>query len=251
MSDMKFLISLLMASFSTSAITFDTAKRHLDEIYKKQPQTFYCGCDIDWIPNNKGHLKPIADHGSCGYKARKPLTAKGKVSTRPFRIEWEHTVSAEEFGKQLGCWNSYVDKKGRKQSARKACQKNSGMFKIMEGDLHNLVPAIAEVNQDRKNFRFNMISGEARVYGQCNAEVDFKRRVFEPSESVQGDIARAYLYFESVYGLRISRKQKQLFNSWNITDPVSREECKMHNKKAKIMGQLNPYVADQCKSKGF
>ncbi len=30
----------------------------------------------------------------------------------------------------------------------------------MEADLHNLVPAVGEINGDRSNYRFGMISGE-------------------------------------------------------------------------------------------
>ena len=34
-----------------------------------------------------------------------------------------------------------------------------------EADLHNLVPAIGEINGDRSNFIFSEIRGEERVYG--------------------------------------------------------------------------------------
>ena len=38
----------------------------------------------------------------------------------------------------------------------------------MEADLHNLVPAIGEINGDRSNFTFEHIDGEERVYGACD-----------------------------------------------------------------------------------
>ncbi len=116
----------------------------------------------------------------------------------------------------------------------------------MEGDLHNLVPAIGEVNGDRSNFKYSMIPGEARVYGQCDAEVNFKGKEFEPAPNIQGNIARTYFYFEKQYGLKISRKQRQLFTAWDKTDPVDADECKIHHEKAKIQGNENPFVSKSC-----
>lgn len=116
----------------------------------------------------------------------------------------------------------------------------------MEGDLHNLVPAIGEVNGDRSNFRFKMVAGEKRVYGKCDAEVDFKAKAFEPMPSVRGDIARTYFYFEKQYGLKISRQQRQLFSAWDKQDPVSQSECDIHALKAKHQGWDNPFIKAHC-----
>ena len=50
---------------------------------------------------------------------------------RANRIEWEHIMPAENFGKHLPCWQN---------GGRKACEKDP-LFNKMEGDMHNLVPA--------------------------------------------------------------------------------------------------------------
>lgn len=50
----------------------------------------------------------------------------------------------------------------------------------MEGDLHNLVPVIGELNGDRSNYSFSMLPGEPRVYGEPDFEVNFKQRKVEP-----------------------------------------------------------------------
>lgn len=217
---------------STPSLSFSSAKKILKEIYKAHPQTFYCGCGIEW--QSKKKLTPNTAY--CDYSPRNELTRSGKVNKRAQRIEWEHIVSAWEFGHQLQCWQD---------GGRKACKK-VGKFKVMEGDLHNLVPAIGEVNGDRSNFRFRMIDGENHVYGKCDAEVDFKAKAFEPAPEVRGDIARTYFYFEGRYNLKISRQQKQLFNAWDKQDPVSEDECKIHTAKTKHQGWPNPYVAKHC-----
>jgi len=224
---------ILLLSFSSEALTFSQAKSKLKSIYKIQPESFYCGCGIKW--QSKKKLIPVIE--SCGYKPRNEYTKKGNINKRAKRIEWEHVVPAWEFGHQLQCWQ-----KGK----RKYCAKNSQVFKNMEGDLHNLVPAIGEVNADRSNFKYGLIDKEVRVYGKCDAEVNFKKRIFEPAPNVRGNIARTYFYFENQYGLKISKKKKQLYNAWDKLDPVDKDECNVHSQKSKIQGNKNPFVASQC-----
>ena len=145
-------------------------------------------------------------------------------------------MPAWEFGHQLQCWQN---------GGRKACKKNP-RFKRMEADLHNLVPAIGEVNGDRSNFGFTQLSGEPRVYGQCDMEVDFKRRKVEPVEHRRGDIARTYFYMRDQYGVRISRKQEQLFNAWAKLDPVDQWEIQRNKMISEVQGNLNPYVVNSA-----
>ncbi|MDA0427653.1 endonuclease I family protein, partial [Stutzerimonas frequens] len=101
---------------------------------------------------------------------------------------------------------------------------------------------VGELNGDRSNFRFGMIPGEPRAYGACDFEVDFKQRVAEPPESVRGDIARTYFYMEDQYGLRISRKQRQLFEAWGRMDPVDAAERARAKRIEAIQGNGNPFV---------
>lgn len=79
-------------------------------------------------------------------------------------------MPAWAFGHQLQCWQ---------EGGRKACRKDP-RFVQMEGDMHNLVPAVGEVNGDRSNYSFGMLPGESRVYGRCDVEIDFKARKVEP-----------------------------------------------------------------------
>lgn len=112
----------------------------------------------------------------------------------------------------------------------------------MEADVFNLVPAIGEVNGDRSNFRFGMISGEARAYGGCDIEIAFKERRAEPRPDIRGDIARSYFYMEKQYGLKISKKNRQLYDVWARQDPVSEQELRLARAKAKLMGWSNPFI---------
>ncbi|WP_415884886.1 endonuclease [Neptuniibacter sp. QD37_6] len=200
--------------------SFGSAKKILKEIYADNQQSFYCGCDY-----KAQGKKLVPDLKSCGYTPR-------KNANRAKRIEWEHVMPAWAFGHQLQCWQD---------GGRKTCKKNPN-FKKMESDLHNLVPAIGEVNGDRSNYSFAQLEGEPRVYGQCDMEVDFKQRKVEPVEHRRGDIARTYFYMRDQYGVRIGNKQEKLFNAWAKLDPVDQWELERNRMITQIQGNTNPYV---------
>ncbi len=216
------LLSLLIPAYASAEHpkSFSSAKRILKDIYTDNPTSFYCGCN--YTAQGK---KLVPQFENCGFKPR-------KNAKRAKRIEWEHVMPAWAFGHQLQCWQ---------EGGRKACKKNPN-FKRMESDLHNLVPAIGEVNGDRSNFSFAQMEGEPRVYGSCDMEVNFKARKVEPAPHVRGDIARTYFYMRDQYGVRISRKQEQLFNAWAKLDPVSSWELERNRVIEKIQGNANPYV---------
>lgn len=173
--------------------SFSTAKKHLISQVTDKTKTLYCDCAIK---KEGKKLTPITDE--CGYKPRLELTRSGKVNVRAKRIEWEHIVSAWELGHQLQCWKS---------GGRKNCIKNSAMFKKMEVDINNLAPVIGEINGDRSNFRFGMLSNTPKRYGSCAVKIDFKQRVIEPPVEARKRIAEAYFYMQSTYDLKISKKQ--------------------------------------------
>lgn len=231
---MKYLIMVMLVGICTSLVSaevpssFRSAKKEAVKIYKDHKVTFYCGCDVEW-KGAKGAGKP--DLGSCGYKVRKQLK-------RASRTEWEHVVPAWKFGHQLQCWQ---------EGKRKNCKKNSKEFKVMESDLHNLVPAIGEVNGDRSNFSFNDWNGTPKQYGQCPMIVDFKARKVQPPKQSRGAIARTYLYMSDRYAIKLSKSQRRLMDAWNKMYPVSEWECIRDNRIAKKQGWNNEFVENKCK----
>ncbi len=67
-------------------------------------------------------------------------------------------------------------------------------FRYMEADLHNLQPAIGEVNGLRSNYSMAMIPGEKREFGKCDVEIEGSK--VEPRPDIRGDIARTYMYMD-------------------------------------------------------
>jgi len=190
---------------------FSEAKRLAAEVYLDRKETFYCGCGFD----KKKRVEPSV----CGYEPR-------KNNKRAKRIEWEHIVPAHTLGQSRQCWREPIctNSKGKAYKGRQCCEKVDPVFRTMESDLHNLVPAVGELNADRSNFSFNMIEGEPRNYGACDFEVDRKLRKVEPRPEIRGDIARTYFYMHNTYGVPLSDKQRRLFETWDREDPISEWE---------------------------
>lgn len=195
--------------------------------------TFYCQCEFD------SEKRVKAD--SCGYRVRHD-------ATRGSRIEWEHIVPASVFGQPLQCWSQARRVCGRK-GGRKCCGQTNQIFRSLEADMHNLVPAVGELNGDRENYRFGIIAGEPRRYGRCDFEV--QGQLVEPRSEIRGDIARAYLYMndrtiqELGYSI-MSGSEKNIYRQWDQADPVDDWECQRHDLISRLQGTWNPYVLKGC-----
>ncbi|MGC9422211.1 MULTISPECIES: endonuclease [Vibrio] len=222
-------ICLLLFSrglFASAPTSFSQAKKAAITIYQQHPISFYCGCNITW----KGK-KGLPELESCGYQIR-------KQAVRANRIEWEHVVPAWQFGHQLQCWQ---------EGGRKNCTRHDQHFRQMEADLHNLTPAIGEVNGDRSNFNFSQWNGiDGVTYGQCEMQVNFAQRKAMPPARARGAIARTYWYMSQQYGFRLSKQQAQLMQVWDSQYPVDEWECERDRRIAKIQGNHNPFVYNQC-----
>lgn len=222
-----FFTLLTSSAFAAHPSSFSQAKKVAVKIYQDHPISFYCGCDIQW----KGR-KGVPDLEACGYQVR-------KQEKRASRIEWEHVVPAWQFGHQMQCWQD---------GGRKKCGKDK-RFKKMEADLHNLTPAIGEVNGDRSNYNFSQWNGVDGVsYGRCEMQVNFKQRKVMPPDRARGSIARTYLYMSKEYGFKLSKQQSNLMLAWNKKYPADSWECEREKRISKVQGNHNPFVVEACKT---
>lgn len=194
----------------------------LKKIYFDTTNDLYCDCPITW-QGKKG----VVDIEACGYKPRKNLN-------RASRIEWEHVLPISIVGKQYQCWAN---------GGRKNCQKVSDQFNRAEADLHNFLPVIGEVNGDRSDFMYGMLTDKPTQYGSCQTVVDFKTRKMMPKENIRGMVARITLYMYDQYGMRLSKQDKQLFDAWNKMYPVTEWEKERNQRTACVMGWGNDYVS--------
>jgi deoxyribonuclease-1 len=214
--------------------SFESAKRVLyEQVYADHRVTFYCGCT--YSPERQ------VDLASCGLEA---LADKPRAQ----RIEAEHIFPAAQFGNFRACWRNpgdfpeCVKSTGKTVSGRECCQKVDPVFEAAHNDLFNLVPAVGEVNGKRSDYNWGMVSGEKREFGVCNFEVDSSIRRVEPSETIQGDIARTMFYMEDIYGFRLSDQDRQLFAAWSRQDPPDAWEVERNRRIKAIQGKGNRFI---------
>lgn len=225
-------LAFIPSAFANPPATFTEAKVvakqkiYLDQA-NSQVGDLYCGCKWTWTGKSGGRI----DAASCGYKTR-------RQQSRAERTEWEHIVPAWTFGHQRQCWNN---------GGREQCVDKDPVFRAMEADLYNLYPAVGEVNGDRSNFNYGMVSGVAPQYGQCTTKVDFEQRAAEPRNEVKGLVARTTFYMFDRYKLNMSRQQQQLLMAWDKQYPVSAWEKERERRIANVMGHSNPFVTGERK----
>ena len=219
-----FTIAIMVEAAEPS---FSRSKELLQEaVYYDHLITFYANCNYV-VERVEGKQKPVLkpQWDSCGFTPR-------KQATRASRIEWEHVMPAHRFGSHMPCWQT---------GGRRNCT-DVPAFDEREADMHNLVPAIGEINGDRSNFRFAIIPGEARVYGDVDFEVDFKNRVAEPAPIQRGDIARIYFYMAERYNVELTPGEQKMFEEWNKADPVSEWEKTKNRRVYAIQGNYNRFI---------
>lgn len=228
MSRPVFILLLLLSacSFQEPPQTFEQAKIDLRELVyydRHDDGDFYCGCNWQWVGRSGGRI----DMSSCGYQVR-------AQPERAARTEWEHVVPASALGQGRQCWRN---------GGRQHCNRVDAEFNRMEANLHNLVPALGEVNADRSNFRFADIPGQPTQYGSCQFEVDSRQRLAEPADAVKGQIARIYFYMHERYALPMSQSDQRLMMDWHQRFPVSDWERERDRRIARLMGHGNPFVS--------
>ena len=101
---------------------------------------------------------------------------------------------------------------------------------------------MGEINGDRSNYPFGELSGEARVYGDCDIEIDRDRDLAEPPDYVRGDIARVYLYMAETYNFGLDDSQRALFERWHKDDPPDDWERERNRRIEKIQGRGNRFI---------
>lgn len=199
---------------------FANARKVLPRVFAGMEQDFYCGCR---------YVGKTVDLASCGYVPR-------KNATRARRIEWEHVVPAWVLGQQRQCWQ---------HGGRRHCTETDPLFRVAEGDLNNLVPAVGEVNADRGNFAYGMWArNPAPIYGDCHTVVDFKLRRIQPREGVRGRAARITLYMSQTYGLQLNGQDRKLMCAWARAYPVDDWERERDRRILRWQGRGNPFVTD-------
>ena len=224
---------------NTEIASFTKAKKLLTNVvYAGHNETFYCKGHFD-LKNNI--ILPE------GFKT--PSHEK-----RAYKLEWEHAVPAENFGRAFVEWREghtdCVDSKGKAFKGRKCAEKMSKNFQLMQADMYNLYPAIGAVNAIRSNFNYAELPEAEITFGACPMKIEGKKA--EPPEYTKGTIARTYLYFEEEYPeYHMSDATKKMMQAWDKMYPVDVWECERARRIEKLQGNENRFVKEACEKAGL
>ena len=221
------LIGLISINSAWSAApkSYNQAKPYVYALFREHPITLYCHCRYE-------HKK--INLNSCNMQSAAHLA-------RAHRVELEHMMPAENFGRQLACWREKICIKNNKAyRGRKCCRQQSPLFNQAEGELYNLWPSVGLVNGARSNFRYNAFKGSA-FYG-CPIVIDKTHRQVSPADEVKGIVARANLFMSDEYHIVLSSAQRRLFLAWHKQFPPDDWEKQWAAAVEKIEGYRNPYI---------
>ncbi len=140
------------------------------------------------------------------------------------------------------CWNEPIcaSENGGSVAPERCCYQKSRHFRNAYNDLHNLVPVVGQLNGNRKGAAYSTVSGERRLYGLCDIEIE--DGLLEPPERVRGDIARIYFYMEKYYGAKNSSQQRKVLERWSREDPPDEWEKERNRRIRRAQGNGNEFV---------
>ena len=203
------------------------------EVYADHRVTLYCGAGFD----EKGAITLPE-----GFVATKHIKRAG-------RVEWEHVVPAENFGRFFTEWRhghpECVDARGKPFKGRRCAEKTNKEFRSMLADMYNLYPAIGAVNASRAHFPYALLPETESFFGSCPVKIEGRK--VEPPEASRGRIARSSLYMAATYAqFHISAKP-----AWHRMYPVDPWECSRAKRIKRIQGNTNDLVKEDCAARGL
>ncbi len=233
-----FLIFALPALVAASqpTVSLSHAKRILlKEIHAHHPYTVYCNA----LYNGRSRLTlPEGLDASV-------------IAYRSERVEVEHMVPAENFGRTIKAWKeghpTCIDSDGMRYNGRRCAEKVSPPFRKMLTDLYNLYPSIGSVNAARQNFPFGALpKSTPALFRSCAFKVEDD--TVEPPAHARGVIGRTYLYFEDTYAsaFQMTPEMRDQMTAWNRSYPVTAWECTRAFKIEKVQGNANKFVKEPC-----
>jgi deoxyribonuclease I len=121
----------------------------------------------------------------------------------------------------------------------------SGFSKeTQKSDLNILLPVSSPVNSTRGNHPFGEVVTPTSI--PCPLAALGKSAegsvVFEPADSIKGNVARALFYFSIRYKAKIDPEQEKYLRKWHHQDPVDQEEVERNEMVFEIQKDRNPFI---------
>ncbi len=238
------ILSISTGSFAQNFTysSFEKAKSTLlKKVYSDYFKTVYC--DAEYNPKDKSIVA-----FSEGFDAT-------VMANRAKRIEYEHIVPAENFGRSFKEWRDghvLCVSNGKPYKGRKCAEKASVAYKLMQADMYNLYPAIGSVNGMRSNKQFTVLAKNIpSSFGSCPFK--FADNKAEPPDIAKGIVGRTHLYFEEAYfpRFKLSDKQRYIMIDWHIKHPVTKWECMRTYRIEVLQKSENSITKQACQNAGL
>lgn len=163
--------------------------------------------------------------------------------------EWlslEHAYPADWMADVFGCEN-------RTDCRRDANETSRTRFNHAEGDLHNLFPALINLNSARGKRLFGEIPGTEKrevTIGTKTFTCDFQREgnVVEPRRIAKGNLARAIFYMCDEYNFPVDPDMLAVLKRWNKSDKPTVFERKRNDLIEQVEGTRNRFIDDPSKA---
>ena len=124
-------------------------------------------------------------------------------------------------------------------------QSRSGGDPATESDLHHLFPTKPDANSERASLYFGEVVDPTWQRGGSsrgrNAAGD---TVFEPRDTMKGDLARTLFYYAVAYDQNIRPQEEDVLRQWNVSDPPDDKELRRNQAIANVQRSRNPFVDD-------
>lgn len=227
---MKFFsfILLILPTLGIAAPHFATSQRelthYLKQIYQEHRFTFFC--EQAFSENYQVSYRPCA---SC------PALTQD--------IQWMTIVPPQTLAKNFLCFQEKIclNQQSKRFKGLLCCKQKEPRLQKMMRDLHNLVPEIPQLKQQRKNYTFK--KSASPLSSTCSLQVDNKNKVIELPPPTLGLIARTYLYMHHTYHFELSATELATFLSWHQQWPPTAWEQARNQKILLLQGTRNPYIS--------
>ena len=160
--------------------------------------------------------------------------AAGQRAVDGRRITIEHAYPADWIASHHRCEN------------RDSCEVDA--YGRAAADLHNLWPAIGNINSSRQDLSLVEIPGEQRRRFEDFCP-DYERTsgqdaIVEPRDAVKGDMARSILYMLDSYKLPLPvNMRRDMLRIWHEEDPPDAVERWRNGIIKNLQGTANPYIS--------
>ncbi len=151
-------------------------------------------------------------------------------------------VPLQKLASELRCYNDHIciNKNGNTFKGLRCCFEQDPFYKAASLDLHNFVPELTMIKQQRRSYTFSALNEAPSP--SCQLHIDKKKRLIHAPTQLRGMIARTTLYMRDKYHFKLSEEETSRYQSWHRQYPPTQWEKERNEKIGALQGNKNHYV---------